>query len=239
MRRLLARIPGMPPLSDEMHPWYQGALGELEVGRMLAALPDDYTVFHSVPVGTGRADIDHLVVGPGGVFTINTKHHRGRNVWVAGTTFMVSGQRQPHIRRSSREAAGVTATLRRRLPAAPAARGVIAVVGAKQLRITAAPADVTVLDAARLRRWIMKQKRMLAPDALAATVAALDSPGNWRDDAPAAPHAVAEFARLHRSVRAARRVRVMWGLGVVAASLIAVPAVGPMLWSMVAGALLP
>ena len=30
-------------------------------------------------------DIDHLVIGPGGVFTINTKHHRDANIWSPGT----------------------------------------------------------------------------------------------------------------------------------------------------------
>jgi hypothetical protein len=28
---------------------------------------------HSIPVGSNGADIDHLVIGPGGVFTLNTK----------------------------------------------------------------------------------------------------------------------------------------------------------------------
>jgi hypothetical protein len=34
----------------------------------------EWTVLHSVPVGTGSTDIDHIAIGPAGVFTLNTKY---------------------------------------------------------------------------------------------------------------------------------------------------------------------
>jgi hypothetical protein len=33
---------------------------------------------HDLAVPGSRANIDHLVIGPGGVFVIDSKHHRGR-----------------------------------------------------------------------------------------------------------------------------------------------------------------
>lgn len=42
--------------------------------------PPHREILHSIPVGTGRGDIDHVVIGPPGVFTINTKHHPGRRL---------------------------------------------------------------------------------------------------------------------------------------------------------------
>ena len=74
------------------------------VGRLLDKLPDGWAVLHAVPVGKGDTDIDHVVIGPGGVFTINTKNHSGQKVWVAGRTFMVNGQKQPHLRNAGHEA---------------------------------------------------------------------------------------------------------------------------------------
>ena len=56
------------------------------------------------PVGKGDSDIDHVVIGPGGVFTINTKNHSGQKVWVAGRIFLVNGQKQPHLRNAGHEA---------------------------------------------------------------------------------------------------------------------------------------
>ncbi len=229
----LARLFGIAPISDDMRPWYVGALGELEVGRMLGALPAEYTVFHSLPVGTGESDIDHLVVGPGGVFTINTKHHADKRVWVAGTTVMVSGQRQPYIRNSTHEAKRVTTLLRRSIPEAPAARAVVAIVAPRQIRVKSAPSEVTVLDAARLRRWLLKRPVVLTPEEVSRTVAALGVPELWRDE-PAVEAATFErFGELRRAMRSARRVRLTWVLGLIGGWLIAVPAYGPAVISRV------
>jgi len=63
-------------------PWYLGALGELDVARSLDSLGPEWRVFRAVPIGTGSSDIDHVVIGPPGVFTINTKHHQGKDIWI-------------------------------------------------------------------------------------------------------------------------------------------------------------
>lgn len=47
------------------------------------------------PSGAADADIDHVLVGPAGVFTVNAKHHPSASVWVGGDTFIVNGQRVP------------------------------------------------------------------------------------------------------------------------------------------------
>jgi hypothetical protein len=80
--------------------WERGLIGEQLVEAELRKLvqTDPWWGFiNSIPVGENGADIDHLVVGLAGVFTINTKYHRGCSVWVAGNTYMVNGQRQPFI----------------------------------------------------------------------------------------------------------------------------------------------
>ena len=52
-------------LHDDAWSWYQGALGEIEVGRMLSELGLEWFVRHAVPIGAGTKDGDHLVIGPG------------------------------------------------------------------------------------------------------------------------------------------------------------------------------
>lgn len=54
----------------------RGAEGERKVGSILEDLAPDWHVLHGVWLGHG--DIDHVLVGPGGVFTIETKSHRGQ-----------------------------------------------------------------------------------------------------------------------------------------------------------------
>jgi hypothetical protein len=54
-------------------------------------LGPSWRVLHSLVVSEEGTDLDHLVIGPHGVYCINTKNHPGHSVWVAGNTFMVNG----------------------------------------------------------------------------------------------------------------------------------------------------
>ncbi len=54
----------------------RGASGEEQVGAVLDAFcVGDWHVIHDVTLG--RGNVDHLVIGPAGVFTIETKSHEG------------------------------------------------------------------------------------------------------------------------------------------------------------------
>lgn len=55
--------------------FYKGARGEERVSWMLRQLPDHYHVFNDFLAG--RAHVDHVVVGPAGVFAVETKNWRG------------------------------------------------------------------------------------------------------------------------------------------------------------------
>ena len=53
----------------------RGAAGEMKVGDGLAKLPDNYCVINDV--ATPHGNLDHVVVGPTGVFVLDTKAWRG------------------------------------------------------------------------------------------------------------------------------------------------------------------
>jgi hypothetical protein len=81
--------------------WRVGADGEETIGGKLDKLTKHgWYVLHSVPVGKADSDIDHVLVGPGGVYTINTKKHPGKKVWVGRTSILVNGQRTDYLRNS-------------------------------------------------------------------------------------------------------------------------------------------
>ncbi|MGV8896206.1 MAG: nuclease-related domain-containing protein [Rhodoglobus sp.] len=84
--------------------WYRGVLGERRVGSILEQLSDSHTVLHSVPVGTGSTDIDHVVIGRAGVFCINTKYSPGKKIWTAGRSMYVGSHKQPYVSNSMNEA---------------------------------------------------------------------------------------------------------------------------------------
>lgn len=55
-----------------------GAEGQEYVGQRLEELrPHGWHLIHSIPLGPNGADIDHLLIGPGGVVTLNTQNCAG------------------------------------------------------------------------------------------------------------------------------------------------------------------
>ena len=55
--------------------FFKGARGEEQVSQILKSLPEDYHVFNDFVAM--RNHVDHVVVGPAGVFAVETKFWRG------------------------------------------------------------------------------------------------------------------------------------------------------------------
>jgi Nuclease-related domain len=65
--------------SAEASAWRQGARGERHTARRLRGLERrGYVVFHDLAMPGSRANIDHLLIGPTGVFVIDSKQYSGR-----------------------------------------------------------------------------------------------------------------------------------------------------------------
>ena len=85
--------------------WRIGAGGEKTVGGRLERLvPYGWHVLHSVPVSDRGSDIDHVLVGHGGVYTLNTKTHPNGRVWVGQDSVRVNGHPMPYLQKSRYEA---------------------------------------------------------------------------------------------------------------------------------------
>jgi len=127
IRTLVNRILGAR--TDERS-WRIGADGEEAVAAELAKLGPSWRVNHAVRVGNKGSDIDHVVIGPPGVFTVNAKHHRDGNVWVANNTVLINGHYKPYVRNSRNEAARASRLLEAAARRPVAVQAIIAVVGA-------------------------------------------------------------------------------------------------------------
>ena len=93
-----------------MENFYKGARGEERVAGILRSLPDTYHVFNDFVAG--RAHVDHVVVGPAGVFAIETKFWRGKVTLEEGH-ILLDGRLPDHapLAQAQKEAALVKATL--------------------------------------------------------------------------------------------------------------------------------
>jgi len=211
------RFFGVSPLGREAQPWYVGALGELEIARRLAALGPGWYVLHSVPVGSGSSDLDHVVIGPAGVFTINTKHHRGQNVWVGGRRILVNGQRTDHLRNAAYEAKRASKLLSVAARMLVDVTPIIAIVGARRMTVRERPYDVAVLHDHELVRWLQRHLVTLTPQQVEHLAAVAVQPAAWKrmPEAHAVDHTA--FDLLRSDIERARRRRGLWLVAVIAA----------------------
>jgi hypothetical protein len=64
--------------SEQARTWQRGAAGERRTARLLERLTrDGFVVFHDLAVPDSPANVDHLVIGPTGVFVIDSKQWTG------------------------------------------------------------------------------------------------------------------------------------------------------------------
>jgi hypothetical protein len=64
--------------SEQVTTWRRGVAGERRTARLLDRLtPSGYVVFHDLAIPGSPANVDHLVIGPSGVFVIDSKQWRG------------------------------------------------------------------------------------------------------------------------------------------------------------------
>ena len=166
-RPVASRIARFLDLNTPDRSWARGAAGEIEVGRRLEQLwPEGWRVLHAVPVGSNGADIDHLLIGPAGVFCINTKNHSRGKVWIGDRMIMVNGAKTDYLRNSRFEGRRVSKTLTNatgwRIDAQPAL-----VFLAREYTMHSRPADVHVVGRREVPAWFRRRPATISDEAVA------------------------------------------------------------------------
>jgi hypothetical protein len=138
---------------SEERAWRKGAMGERLNGWLLDRLPDGWHVLHDIPIGHGGANIDHLVIGLSGVFTINTKNLSGR-VWLAPKALLVNGHKTSYLPEAAGEARRASKYLSAALGRVVPVIGALAII-ADDWTIKQRPGDVIVGSP----RWVSHQIR--------------------------------------------------------------------------------
>src|SRR6266550_269435 len=96
---------------DKWEHWFLGKRGELAVTRALSALPDDYVLLNDLMLPNGRGNIDHFLIGPNGLFVIETKNY-ATNVKCDGDQWFINGKLGKSL---SRQAKGNALAVRKNL----------------------------------------------------------------------------------------------------------------------------
>lgn len=140
--------------------WRKGAEGEERVAAKLARLPRDrWMVLHDLPLGPDGRNLDHLVIGPGGVFTVNTKN-LGSSVWVRDDGFYVGGRWREHLKVARSEAKQTHHRLSGEVGQAIDVSAVVVVLCPK-LTVVRQPEDVVVLGEGEVPGWFEARPKVL------------------------------------------------------------------------------
>jgi Nuclease-related domain len=209
----VAHFFGASPLAQNARSWYLGAIGEIVVAEKLERLGSGWHVINAVPVGAAGSDIDHVVIGPTGVFTINTKAHANKKVWAAGQALRINGFKQNYIRNSQHEAERASKLLTSAVGRPISVTPLIVMVGISELNLGVRRPAVEVVTSRGIVRNLRRRRRVLTPDAVAEIAHVASRRGTWHRDAIVLDDTqrhVQRFERLRREVDAASRRRKSW-----------------------------
>ncbi len=112
------------------------------VGQRLDRLAEEgWETVHDVPLGRQGTLVEHLLIGPGGLFTVTERRHPGERVRARGRTVTVSGRPVNYLRDSHLEAARTQDRLMAAGCAQIHVRGVLVLQGELDLDVSIGPSD--------------------------------------------------------------------------------------------------
>ena len=163
---------------SEERAWAKGAQGEERVAQLLRRrLPDGWYVLHDITIGKKGANLDHLVIGPGGIYCANTKNLTG-NVTVYDRAILHNGKTTRYLPASRREAEIVTDRLSIASGWRVTVQPVIVIVGAR-LRIKQRPEGMWILSEQQLTHELRAARPVISDEAVVRLVRLARSPRTW------------------------------------------------------------
>ncbi|CAN5260130.1 hypothetical protein BH11ACT4_BH11ACT4_13660 [soil metagenome] len=216
-RSLPARVFGISPLTTASRDSYNGALGELLVGDVLENLGPNWDVLHDLPLGAALdcdQVLDHLVIGPAGVYAVHVSNFTDKDVVIAGDQLLVAGDSHDDITRAKGEADAAAELLSAASGSPVRVRPLLVVVDPRRLVVRVAAAGVRIIPSSQLDRFLSRGARTLSGTEVARISDLADLATTW----PAAPLPRLDVEGLHRQfavvrgeVRRALLRRVLWG----------------------------
>lgn len=137
-----------------------GATSEEKVARELAKLPAGW---HAVRISDRSSDIDHVVIGPRGVFGLSTKHHPDASVCVYEQGLWVDGRSTVYLHDSRCKAKRAAQLLTTACAMPVEVHAALVFVDPAKLTPKGTPADVHITTLRSIRTFLMQQPRRLTP----------------------------------------------------------------------------
>jgi hypothetical protein len=222
-RSALGRTFGTSVLSDASRKPYVEALGELHVAGELTRLGRDWVILHDVPVGERGQKIDHLAIGPAGVFAIDVMHQPASWVTVRGDVLSVNGAPRPYLAASRDLATDAAVDLTLATGLNVPVSGLIVFVAPQTVSVRDEPDDVGVTSDRMLQKYLAGRVRVLDSKSVRTIADAAADPHTWRG---ALPHRTpgfdaAAFDALRIDVQRAWLARGFWAAVLITGAAVA------------------
>ena len=175
LRTTVARLLG---LHTDERASRRRATGERVNAWWLGRLPEGWHLVNDVPVGERGANIDHVIVGPGGVFTVNAKRLTGK-VWVAHGEIRHNGHKTDYVRKALSEASRASMLLSEAVGSRVTAHPVLAILADDWTAHEALDA-VFVGSPRAVKDWLRRLPQDLASQDVTRIAAAAADPRTWR-----------------------------------------------------------
>lgn len=221
-RRTADRVFGAPILTDESQPLYQQVLAQRAVAEELARLRDEWVVLHSLPIDSLHGDIDHVLIGPPGIFSLTSLHLAGKTLSALEGGVQVSGQRENHLRDAEFDVGRVE----RRLAAASGRPvhviGIIVVVSGRLAELRGLPRDIEVVPVGELVDRLASRAAQLDRECVERIAEVAVLPTTWMplvSRIAGSQDAVTEFDAIRRDVDRATSIHRLWLVAVSAGVL--------------------
>ncbi len=201
-RTPVARLFGVWPLVPGSRAAYRAALAELLVGRTLEQLGSSWDVLHDLPLT--RGGLDHLAIGPAGVFAVRAVQCEGADVTVGTGRLTVGSELRDDLAFAQAHAVEASGIL------GVAVQPLLVLVGARRLTLRGV---ASVVRSEELLRSLSKAARTLSGTEVAAISDLADQLTTWpRADAAAldTQQLHRDFAAIRDEVSRARNRRTLW-----------------------------
>jgi hypothetical protein len=158
---------------------HPGERGGSVRSRLERLTQEGWQVVHAVPLGRQGTVLQHLLIGPGGLFSVTSYVHPGERIRVEDRTIEVDGRPVPYLRDARLEAARVQGVLRSAVGSELSVRAVLVLQGTLDMRSGTQPENVLVVERHDVPRVFRRFPERLEPARVDAIAVIARQRGTW------------------------------------------------------------
>jgi Nuclease-related domain len=138
---------------------HAAAKEEQRICAELDDLPAGWFVLHSIEIDKDpdTRHVDHIAIGPAGIFTIFLEHQSGAKVWISEHALTINGRDSDQLRKARSEARLASGHLSTACGFDVTVQSVLVLIGAATMQMLSRPPEVHVRTQYDIRDWLCRQ----------------------------------------------------------------------------------